>query len=110
MPISAQEEQIFRKYKMQIGTAIANQTYGIPGQLGTGQLGTFTGIASPNAITNCKYFVMYFDTSIGGYKGTWWDTDEEAAEDVRKIQANNSSTHVVILTKDQEWLRTWERR
>lgn len=107
MPISAQEEQIFRNYKMQIGTAIANQTYMIPpGTAG----GSFSGIASPNAITNCKYFVMYFDTSIGGYKGAWWDTDEEAAEDVRKIQANNSSTHVVILTKDQEWLRTWERR
>ena len=72
--------------------------------------GTSTGAVVSGMCTNCKYFVMYFDTSIGGYRGTWWDTDEEAAEDVRKIQSSNSCTHVVILTKDQEWLRTWERR
>jgi hypothetical protein len=63
-------------------------------------------------VTDMPYFVLWYDTLSCIYVGTWCADDEAAIAEAQAIQ-NDKTKHcgqVLIMERDQQWLKTWERR
>ena len=130
---SKQDDDEYKKaldqiYQIQAGTDNTYQTYGITPPFtippGTNITGTISGsvsggITSPGKftppcamVTDMPYFVLWYDTLSCIYVGTWCADDEAAIAEAQAIQ-NDKTKHcgqVLIMERDQQWLKTWERR
>jgi len=111
-------------YHIQTGTDNIGQTYMIPPgpKIPPYPTGTAVGMSGSTApgrftppcamVTDMPYFVLWYDTLSCIYVGTWCADDEAAIAEAQAIQ-NDKTKHcgqVLIMERDQQWLKTWERR
>jgi hypothetical protein len=131
MPVQSDDEYETAKMqwtdKMQstAGTGISSIPISPIGPGGYAGYGTISGGLTPQPtnpgfkfpppspmVTDMPYFVLWYDMLTCIYVGTWCADDEAAIAEAQKIQNDKTKTcgQVLILERDQQWIKTWERR